>query len=97
MDAEVQDEGKFENKVYTVGAHSEEGAIWSLTNMQAHQKRDPVTLDAREQLTSMGRVTTGSFRGIAELLKLSGGILLFNKRVVVPKDLQEVALVLLIN
>ena len=89
VDAEVQDECTFEDKIFTVTSQQEKESQWTLEQIQTQQERDSVTRDAREQLCSKGRVSTGQFRHVAEHLRISSGVLLFQNRVVVPSESQD--------
>ena len=93
IDAEVQNECTFEDKIFTVVSQHEEEPKLNLAQIRMEQERDPITRNAREQLRFKRIVTSGKFRHVAEHLGLSDGVLLFQNRIVVPGDSRDDVLV----
>ena len=89
IDAGVQDESTFEDKIFTLASADEEQAELDLAQIRKQQKLDPMTHNALEQVIATGRVTTGRLRNVAEHLKVASGLLLFRNRVVVPTKSRE--------
>ena len=93
IDAEVQNECTFEDKIFTVVSQHEEEPKLNLAQIRMEQERDPITRNAREQLRFKRIVTSGKFRHVAEHLGLSDGVLLFQNRIMVPGDSRDDVLV----
>ena len=89
IDAKVQDESVFEDKIFTVKTSVHVETRWDAFQMQRQQKQDPVTSEALEQLRMKGRVRSGQLRDVAEHLNVTNGLLLFQDRVVVPSEAQD--------
>ena len=83
MDVEVQDEEVFENKIFVVDSGS--GSI----DFIRAQRRDQVTRRALQELREKGEARTGQLRKVASHLKERDGALLFNHRIVVPRELGQ--------
>ena len=84
LDKEVQEDGSFEDKVFT--ASTQQGGE---AQIRAQQERDPVTRTAVEQLISKGVVNSGQLRRVSEDLRMERGILYFRDRVIVPRESRE--------
>ena len=71
IDAKVQDESVFEDKIFTVKTSVHVETRWDAFQMQRQQKQDPVTSEALEQLRMKGRVRSGQLRDVAEHLNVT--------------------------
>ena len=77
IDAKVQDESVFEDKIFTVKTNVHVETRWDVFQMQRQQKQDPVTSEALEQLKMKGRVRSGQLRDVPEDLNVTNGLLHF--------------------
>ena len=89
IDAKVQDESIFEDKVFTLKTNVRVETRWDAFLMRKQQNQDPVTKDALNQLEKEGRVSTGQLCNVAEDLNVASDLLLFRDRVVVPSEAQD--------
>ena len=84
VDTEVQDEGRFEDKIFTVQSPNTR-----LSDMREEQRKDHVISHACEELTRTGEVLNGQLRKITSHLSIREGVLYFDERLVVPKRSQR--------
>ena len=89
IDAKVQDESIFEDKVFTLKTNVRVETRWDAFLMRKQQNQDPVTKDALNQLEKEGRVSTGQLCNVPEDLNVTSDLLLFRDRVVVPSEAQD--------
>ena len=83
IDALVQDETKFEDKIFVA-----ELICQRMVDIRKDQGDDPVVSSATEQLIREGFVRTGQLKKMTTHLELRNGLLYFGERLVVPKNTQ---------
>ena len=87
VDAQVQDECHFEEKIFTA-----QQANMRLSDMREDQRKDKVISDAYKEIAETGEVQTGQLKNVTRHLHIQEGILYFDERLVVPKRSQRAVL-----
>ena len=87
VDAQVQDECHFEEKIFTA-----QQANMRLSDMREDQRKDKVISDAYKEIAETGEVQTGHLKNVTRHLHIQEGILYFDERLVVPKRSQRAVL-----
>ena len=93
MNSEVNEECIFEDRVYQAEdcETDEDEAVW-IEKITQEQLKDPVIVDAIDQLNGTGRIQRGQLKHVSGHLNLKGGVLSFENRLVIPTILKKEAI-----
>ena len=83
IDALVQDETKFEDKIFVAELVGQR-----MVDIRKDQRDDPVVPSATEQLIKEGCVRTGQLKKVTKHLEVRNWLLYFGERLVIPKNTQ---------